>query len=97
AVELGSTRREHDDRHLGGAAQLAAQVAPVPVGEREIQEHEVGRLAREARPKGSAMAASSSTNRMRAPRLMGASTVEPRAGRACGALPKLCLDLPLPW
>ena len=51
AVELGSARREHDDRHLRGAAQLAAQVAPVPVGEREVEEDEVGRLAREARPR----------------------------------------------
>ena len=36
-------RREHDDRHAGLGAQRAADVAAVAVGQREVEQHEVGR------------------------------------------------------
>jgi hypothetical protein len=42
AVGLRAAGREHDDRHLRPAAQLAAEVAPVAVGKGDVQQHDVG-------------------------------------------------------
>ena len=50
AVGLGAARGQHHDRHVAVAAQLAAHVAPVAVGQRQVEQHEVGlELARAAR------------------------------------------------
>ena len=41
-LELRPARREHDDRHLRpGRTHLAREVAPVPVREHQVEQHEV--------------------------------------------------------
>ena len=42
-VRLLAARGEHDDRHLGAAAQLAAHVVAGAVGQHHVQQHQVGR------------------------------------------------------
>ena len=44
-VHLGPARGQHHDRHVGAATQLAADVAAVAVGKRQVEHHQVG-LAR---------------------------------------------------
>ena len=53
-VGLGPARGEHDHRHVGGAAQLAQHVAPVAVGQHEVEQHDVRRRSRAARASASA-------------------------------------------
>ena len=45
AVGLLPARREHDDRHLGVAPQLATDVVARAVRQHHVQQHQVGRAA----------------------------------------------------
>ncbi len=44
-VHLGAARGQHHDRHVGAAAQLAADVAAVAVGQGQVEHHQVRFLA----------------------------------------------------
>ena len=45
-VALGVARRQHDDRHLGPAAQAVDHLDPVDPGQPEVEHDDVGVMAR---------------------------------------------------